>query len=263
MMTGSYHHPQSMALADFFQKEGRVLSARSTSRGILTSSNNQVADILDDIVRGEGVHALALGSRLVPFQLDGFSVAFANQQTDRMAIGLTKGYIFIVQGVSDLWRLSRFMRDGLGASQAINADGGHVVKGRGPVHRLPLARSTAGQANRPRRRDGRGTSAAARRRVICRSLAPWLCPIPPIPSWPRLSGGARPRCQRPHTVEADRSFGGGGRLSRLCSDALPRRPRNGAGRWRARRAGRSGPSVPAGALALRGVAATAPLPLAR
>jgi hypothetical protein len=133
-MTGSYHHPQTMVLADYFQHNGRVLMGRRTERGILTSDEGQVADILDEIVRGHEVNAVALGSRLVPFKLDGFSRAFANQQTDRMAVGLTKGYIFVVQGNSDLWRLAAFFREALGCSKAINADGGHVVKGRGPVH---------------------------------------------------------------------------------------------------------------------------------
>ena len=55
-----------------------------------------MADILDEIVRGHEVNAVALGSRLVPFKLDGYR-AFANQQTDRMAVGLTKGYIFVVR----------------------------------------------------------------------------------------------------------------------------------------------------------------------
>lgn len=132
--TGSYHHPQTMALADYLQRDGRVLMARRTQRGILTSDTTKVVDILDEIIRGNEVSALALGSRLVPFKLDGFSVAFANRQTDRMAIGITKGYIFVVQGVSDLWRLGRFFEEVLGCSKAINADGGHVVKGRGPVH---------------------------------------------------------------------------------------------------------------------------------
>ncbi|NLB96963.1 MAG: hypothetical protein GX785_14805 [Armatimonadetes bacterium] len=132
--TGSYHHPQTMALADYLQRDGRVLMGRRTQRGILTSDTTKVVDILDEIVRGNEVSALALGSRLVPFKLDGFSVAFANKQTDRMAIGLTKGYIFVVQGVSDLWCLGRFFEEVLGCSKAINADGGHVVKGRGPVH---------------------------------------------------------------------------------------------------------------------------------
>lgn len=132
--TGSYHHPTTMALADFLMKDGRALMGRRTRRGILTSDREIVADILEEIVRGKEVSAVALGSRLVPFKLDGFSKAFANRQTDRMAIGLTKGYIFVVQGVSDLWRLGHFMEHGLGCSKAINADGGHVVKGRGPVH---------------------------------------------------------------------------------------------------------------------------------
>ncbi len=132
--SGSYHHPQSMALADFLQRGGKVLMPRRTVRGILTTDPEQVADILDQMVRGKGRSALALGSRLVPFKLDGFSRAFANQQTDRMAVGLTKGYIFIVQGKSDLWRLGHFLREGLGCAKGINADGGHVVKGRGPVH---------------------------------------------------------------------------------------------------------------------------------
>lgn len=132
--TGSYHHPQTMALADFLQRDGRVLMGRRTRRGILTTDASNVADILDEIVRGNEISSLALGSRLVPFKLDGFSPAFANKQTDRMAIGLTKGYIFVVQGVSDLWRLGSFFEEVLGCSKAINGDGGHVVKGRGPVH---------------------------------------------------------------------------------------------------------------------------------
>lgn len=132
--SGSYHHPQSMALADFLSRSGHVLAGRRTQRGILTSDPPQVADILDHVVRGKQVDAVALGSRLVPFSLDGFPRSFANEQTDRMAIGLTKGYVFVVQGKSDLWRLSAFMREALGCSKAINADGGHVVKGRGPVH---------------------------------------------------------------------------------------------------------------------------------
>ena len=55
--TGSYHHPQTMALADYLQRDGRVLMARRTQRFMLTSDTTKVVDILDEIIRGNEVSA--------------------------------------------------------------------------------------------------------------------------------------------------------------------------------------------------------------
>jgi hypothetical protein len=77
---------------------------------------------------------MALGQRLIPLQRDGFSLAFMNRVTDRMAIGVNDYFIFIVQGKSSIWRLADFMRRKLPCKTAINSDGGHVVRGKAPVH---------------------------------------------------------------------------------------------------------------------------------
>ncbi len=136
-VTGSYHHPQSMALADFLQRDGCVLAGARTGRCLLVINRDGTLDISDEYagIKGQpGISALALGQRLVPLQQDGFSLAFMNRVTDRMAIGINRHFIFIVQGKSDIWRLAHFIRTKLPVRTAINSDGGHVVKGKAPVH---------------------------------------------------------------------------------------------------------------------------------
>lgn len=135
--TGSFHNSQSMALADFLQKDGAILAHARTGRSYVAVHADGRLDISQDYcaVKGKsGISALALGQRLAPLQRDGFSVAFMNQQTDRMAIALNQNFIFIVQGKSDIWRLSDFIAQTLPVKTAINCDGGHVVRGKGPVH---------------------------------------------------------------------------------------------------------------------------------
>jgi len=136
-VTGSYHHPQSMALADFLQRDGCVLAAARTGRCLVTVDRDGLLDISPEyasIKGASGVSALALGQRLVPFVPDGFSTAFMNRVTDRMAIGLNRNFIFIIQGKSDIWRLAHFIRTKLPVRTAVNSDGGHVVRGKAPVH---------------------------------------------------------------------------------------------------------------------------------
>jgi len=136
-VTGSYHHPQSMALADFLQRDGCVLAAARTGRCLVTVDRDGLLDISPEyasIKGASGVSALALGQRLVPFVPDGFSTAFMNRVTDRMAIGLNRNFIFIIQGRSDIWRLAHFIRTKLPVRTAVNSDGGHVVRGKAPVH---------------------------------------------------------------------------------------------------------------------------------
>lgn len=135
--SGSFHNPKSMALADFVQQKGSIISCARTGRPFVSIGECGRLDISQDYVnvkRKPGVSALALGQRLVPLERDGFSLSFMNQQTDRMAVGLNSNFIFIVQGRSDIWTLSKFMQAKLPVQTAINCDGGHVVRGKGPVH---------------------------------------------------------------------------------------------------------------------------------
>lgn len=136
-VSGSFHNPKSMALADFLQQKGSIMSCARTGRAFVSIGECGQLDISQDysrVKRKPGVSALALGQRLVPLQRDGFSLAFMNQVTDRMAVGLNKNFIFLVQGRSSIWRLAEFMRTNLPVQTAINCDGGHVVRGKAPVH---------------------------------------------------------------------------------------------------------------------------------
>lgn len=134
--TGSFHHPRTMALADFLQREGSVISAATTGRSFVSIKEDGI-DISRDYasVKGKpGISALALGQQLIPLQRDGFSNKFMNELTGRMAIGLNNNYIFIVRGKSDIWKLASFMKNALPCDTAVNSDGGHVLYGKAPVH---------------------------------------------------------------------------------------------------------------------------------
>lgn len=136
-LSGSFHNPHSMALADFFQTRGSILSPARTKRYLLYIDVNGRVGITGNHMRYKGVpgvSALALGQRLVPLEYDGFSSAFMNRVTDRMAIGMNENYIYIIQGNSTVWRLASFIRWRLPCTIAINSDGGHVVRGKAPVH---------------------------------------------------------------------------------------------------------------------------------
>lgn len=135
--TGSFHNPKSMALADFLQRKGSIMCPATTGRCFVAVDGDGAMRISGDYnaVRGDPMSsAIALGQRLVPLMRDGFSVAFMNKVTDRMAIGLNRNFIFIVQGKSSIWRLSQFLETQLPIRTAINCDGGHVVRGKGPAH---------------------------------------------------------------------------------------------------------------------------------
>jgi len=135
--TGSFHNPRSMVLADFLQRRGTIVCPARTGRHFVVLDGNGALNISGDYAAVKGnlcYSAIALGQRLVPLQRDGFSLAFINKMTDRMAVGLNRNFIFIVQGKSDIWKLAEFMRTQLPVRTAINCDGGHVVRGKGPVH---------------------------------------------------------------------------------------------------------------------------------
>jgi len=151
-MTGSFHDPRTMALVDFLQRKGNISSHATTGRWFLAITWGQVSDISDNylLVKGKsGVSVIALGQRLVPLHRDGFSLGFMNRVTDRMALGMSKNYIFIVQGKSDIWRLAHFMQHKLPVKIALNSDGGHTVRGKAPVHIVFRWRTPAGQGSGP------------------------------------------------------------------------------------------------------------------
>jgi hypothetical protein len=136
-LSGSFHHPKSYSLADFVQRDGEILSSATTGRCFVCIDQDGVMDISRDYcsIKGQsGISALALGQSLIPLRRDGFSIAFMNRKTDRMAIGINEYFIFIVQGKSSIWRLADFMSKRLPCKKAINSDGGHVVRGKAPVH---------------------------------------------------------------------------------------------------------------------------------
>lgn len=135
--TGSFHHPRTMVLADFLQKDGSIVSGATTGRWFFAATEGGHFTISDNyaLLKGRpGVSAIALGQRLVPLHRDGFSKRFMNEVTERMALGLSEDHIYIVRGKSDIWRLASFMKDRLPVTIAINSDGGHVVRGKAPVH---------------------------------------------------------------------------------------------------------------------------------
>ena len=135
--TGSFHNPRSMDLADFLQRDGEIESHASTGRWFLSIMENGELDIANNYMQVKGrsdVNVVTLGQRLVPLHRDKFSKAFMNRVTDRMALGLSENYIYIVQGRTNIWRLAQFMEQKLQVESAINSDGGHVVRGRAPVH---------------------------------------------------------------------------------------------------------------------------------
>ncbi len=136
-LSGSFHHPKSYSLADFVQKDGEILSSATTGRCFICINQDGMLDISRNYcsIKGQsGVSAIALGQSLIPLRRDGFSLAFMNKKTDRMAIGINDYFIFIVQGKSSIWRLADFMSKRLPCKTAINSDGGHVVRGKAPVH---------------------------------------------------------------------------------------------------------------------------------
>ena len=136
-LTGSFHDPHSLILADFLQRDGAIESGATTGRWLLVIRKDGSLDITGNYpaYKGKsGISAMALGQRLVPFHSDGFSSGFMKRRTERMALGLTRDHIFLVEASTDIPRLASFMKDKLHVTIAINSDGGHVVQGRAPVH---------------------------------------------------------------------------------------------------------------------------------
>lgn len=135
--TGCYYHTGTYKAVDLLRRDGVKLSDRNAGRyfliilpsgELLISNNSKLLELYPD------ADAVALGQILVPFSFDGFSVRFANKITQRMALGFTKDRVYIVSGKSNLWTLSKFMKEKLNCDIAINCDGGHTVRGHSPFH---------------------------------------------------------------------------------------------------------------------------------
>jgi hypothetical protein len=156
--SGSFHHPRTLSIADFLQSNGEVIQDPTTSRWFVVVTQAGTVDISNNYTQFKGkpgISALALGQRLVPLHRDGFSHAFMKQVTDRMAIGLTDDYIFVVETKSDIYQLASFVKNQLHCTAAVNSDGGHVVHGKAPVHivfrwrNLPLQPIVTAEATPP------------------------------------------------------------------------------------------------------------------
>lgn len=137
--TASFYHRRLSRPVDFFRRLGRRITGQEvkTKRYFLAIYPDRHLEISKDykkLASNDKVDLIALGQRLVPFHHDGFSAAFANERTDRMALGLTENRIYLVQARTDLWRLGKFLEKRLSCQIAVNCDGGHAVKGKSPFH---------------------------------------------------------------------------------------------------------------------------------
>jgi len=189
-MTGTFHHPRTLSLADFLQRDGAIESAAHTGRWFLVILADGSVDITGNYAAYEGksgVSAMALGQRLVPLHQDGFSTHFMNQVTERMAIGLTRDCIYLVEGKTDIWRLATFMQDKLHVTIAINSDGGHVVRGRAPVH-LVFRWRKAPTPNEAAKAAAQPASPGRPDQALLPDPRPWTawcaCPAPLAPASP-------------------------------------------------------------------------------
>ncbi len=135
--TANFYNTQTLKPVDYFRRYGIEITGKEVGRPYLAIYNDgwlEVSDNYQYIRKNPKIDALALGQLLVPFNFNGFSIFFANIETDRMALAFSKNYFYIVQGKSNLWRLSKFIKVKLYCDLAINTDGGHAVKGYSPFH---------------------------------------------------------------------------------------------------------------------------------
>ena len=135
--TACFYNTKTLLPVDFFRRNGKIKVGREVGRRILAISKVEPLKIQNslDFLRSKLTSdALALGSLVKPFSLDGFSIAFANINTDRMSLALSPKYLYIVQAKTNLWKMSQFTKERLPCNAAINTDGGHAVKGKSPYH---------------------------------------------------------------------------------------------------------------------------------
>ena len=135
--TACFYNPTNLRPVDFFRRNGKITVGREIGRPFLKINENGPIEISRDystLYQDPSCDALALGPQLVPYYHDGFSMDFASQKTDRMALAMTRNYLYIVQGKTNLKTLEKFINKKLRSNSAINTDGGHSVKGYSPFH---------------------------------------------------------------------------------------------------------------------------------
>lgn len=135
--TACFYNRQTLKPVDFFRRYGQEIIGKEKGRKVLLILENGHLEITGDydyVRQKPNADAIALGQQLVPFCYDDFSIRFANLETDRMALDFSKNYLYIIQGRTNLWRLSKFIKEKLYCDTAINTDGGHAVKGKSPFH---------------------------------------------------------------------------------------------------------------------------------
>lgn len=134
--TGCFYNPAELRPVDFFRRNGQKIVGKEQGRCFLATFPDGRIELSKDyrLLENQEIDALALGQMLVPFSYDGFNDYFANIQTDRMALGFSKKHLYIIQGKTSLWKLTKFIQEKLYCDLAINTDGGHAVKGYSPFH---------------------------------------------------------------------------------------------------------------------------------
>lgn len=135
--SGNFYDCKTNCPVDYFRRGGNVIKGREVGRFFLAIHPDRQIKLSHDyqwLKANPNINAVALGQVLKPFQLDGFSLEFQNQPKDRMGLGFTSAYIYIVQGKTDVWTFAAFFDKVLKCNEAINTDGGHVVRGKSPFH---------------------------------------------------------------------------------------------------------------------------------
>ncbi|MDZ7586396.1 MAG: hypothetical protein U0946_01460, partial [Patescibacteria group bacterium] len=129
--TACFYNRNTLLPVDFFRKSGKVYVGREVGRSVLAIREDGRLEITKDydfLQSDATIDALALGSLISPFSLDGFTSDFANLITDRMSLAISPKYIYLVQANTSLWKMSQFVEVRLPCDMAINTDGGHSVK---------------------------------------------------------------------------------------------------------------------------------------
>lgn len=135
--TACFYNQDNLQPVDFFRRYGKIKVGREVGRGVLIIREDGHLEITRDydfLLSNPAMDALALGSTISPFNLDGFTTSFANLITDRMSLAISSKYIYLVQANTSLWKMSQFVQKRLPCDTAINTDGGHAVKSKSPYH---------------------------------------------------------------------------------------------------------------------------------
>ncbi|AKM82733.1 TPA: hypothetical protein DD449_00660 [Candidatus Berkelbacteria bacterium] len=135
--SGNFYDCRTNLPVDYFRRNGVKVKGREVGRYFLAIHPDGRINLSQDyqlLNKNKEIDAVALGQMIKPFRYDGFKTVFIDAETDRMGMGFTSGYIYIVQSRTNIRTLASFFANVLKCDEAINTDGGHVVKGKSPFH---------------------------------------------------------------------------------------------------------------------------------